>query len=263
MAVVKADAYGHGAGAVARACLDAGATWLGVALVEEGLGLRADGIEAPILVLSEFPAGFGARRPRGRPDAGRSTRPRDWSGSRLPRTPASSIEVHVKVDTGMHRVGVWPPEDAPAFVERSPGLGSDSGASGRTSRGPRTIRRPRRSSSISSATSWMPFGPPGTIRASCTRRTRGRDPAPRGTARPGPRGHRDLRHRTRPRGRRSLGLRPALTWRSTVTMVEAAAGGRAPQLRAPLRAERGRVGRDRAGRLRGRLPSAAVSTPTS
>ena len=66
MAVVKANAYGHGDVAVARAALDAGATWLGVALVEEGLALRAAGIEAPILVLSEFPAGAeddGARRP--------------------------------------------------------------------------------------------------------------------------------------------------------------------------------------------------------
>ena len=60
MAVVKADAYGHGAVPVARAALAAGATWCGVALVEEGLELRAAGIEAPILVLSEFPPGAEA-----------------------------------------------------------------------------------------------------------------------------------------------------------------------------------------------------------
>ena len=60
MAVVKADAYGHGAAPVARAALAAGATWCGVALVEEGLELRAAGIEAPILVLSEFPPGAEA-----------------------------------------------------------------------------------------------------------------------------------------------------------------------------------------------------------
>ena len=57
MAVVKADGYGHGDAPVARAALEAGATWLGVALVEEGLGLREAGIDAPILVLSEFPGG--------------------------------------------------------------------------------------------------------------------------------------------------------------------------------------------------------------
>ena len=50
-----ADGYGHGAVPVARAALDAGASWLGVALVEEGAELRAAGIDAPILVLSEPP----------------------------------------------------------------------------------------------------------------------------------------------------------------------------------------------------------------
>jgi alanine racemase len=49
MAVVKADAYGHGLVPVAKAALSAGATWLGVALLEEALALRAAGITAPIL----------------------------------------------------------------------------------------------------------------------------------------------------------------------------------------------------------------------
>ena len=57
MAIVKADGYGHGAGPIARAGLEAGASWLGVALVEEGLSLREAGIAAPILVLAEFPPG--------------------------------------------------------------------------------------------------------------------------------------------------------------------------------------------------------------
>ena len=60
MAVVKADAYGHGAVPVARAALEAGAPWLGVALVEEGIELRDAGITAPILVLTESP--FGSER---------------------------------------------------------------------------------------------------------------------------------------------------------------------------------------------------------
>ena len=55
MAVVKADGYGHGDVAVARAALEAGASWLGVALVEEGAELRDAGIEAPILLLSQPP----------------------------------------------------------------------------------------------------------------------------------------------------------------------------------------------------------------
>src|SRR4051812_23911876 len=49
MAVVKADGYGHGMLPSARAALDGGASWLGVAFVEEALALRAAGIEAPLL----------------------------------------------------------------------------------------------------------------------------------------------------------------------------------------------------------------------
>ena len=56
LAVVKADAYGHGAVPAAEAALEGGATWLGVALVEEGVALREAGIDAPVLVLSEPPA---------------------------------------------------------------------------------------------------------------------------------------------------------------------------------------------------------------
>ena len=53
LAVVKANGYGHGAVPVARAALDAGATWLGVARVEEGEQLRDAGIDAPVMLLSE------------------------------------------------------------------------------------------------------------------------------------------------------------------------------------------------------------------
>ena len=54
-AVVKANGYGHGAVPVARAALEGGASWLAVALVEEGVELRDAGIDAPVLVLSEPP----------------------------------------------------------------------------------------------------------------------------------------------------------------------------------------------------------------
>ncbi len=116
-AVVKADAYGHGAEAVARAAVEAGATWLAVALAEEGLQLRDAGIDARILVLSEPPVAAIAdllaadltptvyREPfiaaldaqgqgRGRP-----------------------VPVHLKVDTGMARVGV-PPDHWQARFEQ-------------------------------------------------------------------------------------------------------------------------------------------------
>ncbi len=113
MAVVKADAYGHGDVAVARAALEGGASWLGVALVEEGIGLRAAGIDAPILVLSEVPPGSEAEAL----EAGLT--PTLYSAGGLERLAAAAppgTAVHVKVDTGMHRVGVFPPEDAPAFA---------------------------------------------------------------------------------------------------------------------------------------------------
>ena len=107
MAVVKADGYGHGAVPVARAALEAGATWLGVALVEEGVELREAGIDAPILVLSEPSpeAAAGGRRPPAharRLHDGRHRRAGE-GGRRSGR--GEPLAVHLKVDTGMHRVG--------------------------------------------------------------------------------------------------------------------------------------------------------------
>jgi alanine racemase len=110
MAVVKADGYGHGDVPVAQAALDAGATWLGVALVEEGLRLREAGIDAPVLVLSEFlpgserDAGAAGLTPTCYTEDGlHALAETGWTGG-----------VHVKVDTGMHRVGL-PPDRARAF----------------------------------------------------------------------------------------------------------------------------------------------------
>jgi alanine racemase len=114
MAVVKANAYGHGDAAVARAALEAGATWLGVALVEEGIALRDAGIEGPVLVLSEFPPGAEA-------DALAARLTPSLYGedglARLSAVAAPGTAVHVKVDTGMHRVGVHPSEAAAGFVD--------------------------------------------------------------------------------------------------------------------------------------------------
>jgi alanine racemase len=116
MAVVKADAYGHGAIEVARAALAAGASRLGVALVEEGLALRAAGVAAPVLVLSEVPAGAE----RVAIDA--SLTVPLYTDAGLTRLAAAAggrpLGVHVKIDTGMHRGGVWPPGETAAFVGR-------------------------------------------------------------------------------------------------------------------------------------------------
>jgi len=118
MAIVKADGYGLGAVPVSRAALEAGASRLGVALVEEGLSLREAGIGAPILVLTEFPPGSEKEAI----EAGLT--PSVYSDDGLERLAEAGralgrpVGVHLKVDTGMHRVGVWPPEEAPAFARR-------------------------------------------------------------------------------------------------------------------------------------------------
>ncbi|HEX9123148.1 MAG TPA: alanine racemase [Actinomycetota bacterium] len=118
MAVLKADGYGHGDVPVARAALEAGATWLGVALVEEGIALRDAGIDAPVLVLSEFPPGAEkeamahALTPTVYSEAGLAGVAEAASAMGRP------VGVHLKIDTGMHRVGLWPPAEAPAFARR-------------------------------------------------------------------------------------------------------------------------------------------------
>lgn len=112
-AVVKADGYGHGAVEAARAALTGGATWLAVALVEEGEELRRAGIDAPILLLAEPPV-VAARRlvAAGLTPVAYSTEFVDALAAL--GSPASPVEVHVKADTGMHRVGV--PREAWADV---------------------------------------------------------------------------------------------------------------------------------------------------
>lgn len=114
-AVVKADGYGHGAVTVARAAIEGGATWLAVALVEEGVALREEGIEAPILVLSEppveaMPEAVAARLvPTVYTYEGLEQLSKAVGDSRPP------LAVHLKVDTGMHRVGA-DPVDAPGLA---------------------------------------------------------------------------------------------------------------------------------------------------
>lgn len=104
-AVVKADGYGHGDVPVAEAALEAGADRLAVALVGEGARLREAGIDAPVLLLSE-PVGHAASevvRWRLTPTVYREEFLRT-----LEEVAPAGYPVHVKVDTGMHRVGADP-----------------------------------------------------------------------------------------------------------------------------------------------------------
>jgi alanine racemase len=105
-AVVKADGYGHGAVPVAKAAIEGGASWLAVAVVEEGLELRAAGIDSPILVLSDAP-----RDALGEAVAADLALTVSSAASvEALATLGSKAAVHLKVDTGMHRVGCAPDE---------------------------------------------------------------------------------------------------------------------------------------------------------
>jgi alanine racemase len=135
-AVVKANGYGHGAEPVAEAELDAGASRLAVACVEEGIALRQAALNVPVLLLSEPPVEVmdevvafnltptvyteeGIRalvRAVGRRRAGAGTAP----GAATP----TAYPVHLKVDTGMHRVGAAPADTVrlALAVSQQPGL---------------------------------------------------------------------------------------------------------------------------------------------
>jgi len=121
MAVVKADGYGHGAVAVSRTAVEAGARWLAVACLEEGLHLRRHGLTAPTLVLGYVPP----EEARAAVEADiaccvfgdETARALAQAGSRAGRR----ARVHVKVDTGMGRLGVRP-EEAVAFVRWLKGI---------------------------------------------------------------------------------------------------------------------------------------------
>jgi alanine racemase len=109
-AVVKANAYGHGAVPVAQAALAAGATGLCVAIVDEGVALRRAGITAPILVLSEQPAEL-AEFIVGYQLTPTITTSRGAAViGNLAAQQQRTVPVHIKIDTGMHRVGVAPEE---------------------------------------------------------------------------------------------------------------------------------------------------------
>ncbi len=120
MAVVKANGYGHGAVPVAQAALAGGATWLAVSSVAEGTELRHAGIAAPILNMGYTPpAALSAAT-----EAKLSLTLYDHASLEALRRTGSAAAVHVKVDTGMHRLGASA-DDAVRLVHelrRSPNL---------------------------------------------------------------------------------------------------------------------------------------------
>jgi alanine racemase len=106
MAMVKAQAYGHGGTPAARALLEGGATWLGVALAAEALQLRGEGIEAPILVVGwSHPDSHQAMI-----EAGVDITVSDANGLNpviaAARRAGRRAGVQLKLETGMHRQGI-------------------------------------------------------------------------------------------------------------------------------------------------------------
>ncbi|MDZ5474582.1 alanine racemase [Bacillus sp. 31A1R] len=105
MAVVKANAYGHGDEQVAQVALEGGATYLAVAFLDEAISLRRKGIQAPILVL-------GASRPEDINVAVKynltlTVFQKDWlNQARKILTNKAPIKIHLKLDTGMGRLGI-------------------------------------------------------------------------------------------------------------------------------------------------------------
>lgn len=121
---LKADAYGHGAVQVAQTALLNGASWFGVATLSEGVALRQAGIRAPVLVLGYTPAW------QARDVLRHGLTPTVYSlevANALSRASLAldrPARVHVKIDTGMGRLGIFPAE-AVAFVSalaQLPGL---------------------------------------------------------------------------------------------------------------------------------------------
>ena len=113
-AVVKADGYGHGAVVSARAALAGGASWLAVATIPEALeaaeAAESVGSDAPVLVLSEVAPQLAASTPSICPDRVRFTVASAAGIEALASAPGPARAVHLKVDTGMHRMGALPTE---------------------------------------------------------------------------------------------------------------------------------------------------------
>ncbi|HIK56467.1 MAG TPA: alanine racemase [Synechococcales cyanobacterium M55_K2018_004] len=119
LAVVKADAYGHGAVTVARTALKHGATWLGVATIPEGIELREAGVNAPILLLGATNTPEQVRaiaRWNLQPTLCTPKQALIVSETLSADSPHTVLPVHLKIDTGMSRLGA-PWQDAAEFAQ--------------------------------------------------------------------------------------------------------------------------------------------------
>jgi alanine racemase len=124
LAVVKADAYGHGAVAIARTLASAGTESFGVALPEEGVELRRAGVAAPIVLLGGFAPPQAHLVVAHRLTSAVYRADQIAALDAAARERGVTVPIHLKIDSGMGRLGV-PSDDASAFAEllgRAPGL---------------------------------------------------------------------------------------------------------------------------------------------
>jgi alanine racemase len=122
--VVKADAYGHGAVEIARAARDEGVAWVGVATLHEGIQLRDAGIGMPIVVLSPLLPSEVNEAVAHQLEPTLADRSLAQAFSEAVEPSGRPLRVHVEIDTGMGRTGVFEP-DAEAFLTdlvKLPGL---------------------------------------------------------------------------------------------------------------------------------------------
>lgn len=115
MAVVKADGYGHGLIPSARAALRGGASWLATAQLGESLLLRGAGIDAPLLCWLYAPGADFESAIRADIDLGVSAAWTLVEIAAAARRVGSTARVHLKIDTGLGRNGIWM-DDLPAIL---------------------------------------------------------------------------------------------------------------------------------------------------
>ena len=115
MAVIKADAYGHGAVAISRCLAECGVDWFGAATVEEAMELREAGIEKPILLLGGLYMSDPAHLAEYRLTPAVSSTARLDTYAECARRDGKTIEFHLKMDTGMGRLGL-PPDRLESFL---------------------------------------------------------------------------------------------------------------------------------------------------
>jgi alanine racemase len=116
MSVVKADGYGHGMLPCARASVEGGAEWLGVAFIDEALALRAAGLQVPVLAWLVAPGDDVVAAASSGVDISVSARWGLEEAAAAAEVTGRATRVHLKVDTGLGRAGVIPSE-WPALAE--------------------------------------------------------------------------------------------------------------------------------------------------